>query len=288
MFSDMEKWAKNETCLVRDIPVHYVEYGEGKPVLLIHGWSTDHRMMSGGFEPIFEQTQGYRRIYIDLPGMGQTPAAQCIQNSDDVLDILCEFIDKVIGNENFLLAGCSYGGYLSLGLIHKKSDKIDGVLFLVAMVDSYGDSENPDQKPLLWQSELMESLDKSPSLTGYMNMAVIATPEMYNKWITDIQPGVDAHDKEFLGSQLDIDFNHGLAETIRNVTFDKPSSILVGRQENNSACCHAKAYTLVDRFPRATFAVLDCAGHLLNMDNEPLFRHLVKDWLWRVELEKSI
>lgn len=32
----------------------------------------DHRLMSGCMEPIFTKREGWRRIYIDLPGMGVT------------------------------------------------------------------------------------------------------------------------------------------------------------------------------------------------------------------------
>ena len=86
-------------CQVRDISIHYIEIGEGKPILFIHGWSPDHRMMRGCFEPIFSEKKGYRRIYLDLPGMGQTPVKSWIQNSDDILEILCEFIHHVIRNK---------------------------------------------------------------------------------------------------------------------------------------------------------------------------------------------
>ena len=60
-------------CLVCGIPVYYEEYGTGKPVLSIHGWPVDHHIMSGCMEPVFNKMQRYRRIYLDLPGMGKTP-----------------------------------------------------------------------------------------------------------------------------------------------------------------------------------------------------------------------
>ena len=74
-------------CLIRDIPIYYEEYGEGRPVLCIHGYSVDHHLMTGCLEPVFTQMSGYRRIYLDLPGMGKTPAASWIQNADDMLEI---------------------------------------------------------------------------------------------------------------------------------------------------------------------------------------------------------
>jgi len=268
-------------CLIRGITVHYEEYGEGKPVLNIHGWGPDNRMMSGCFEPIFEQTtQGYRRIYPDLPGFGQTPAAPWIRNSDDMLDILCEFIDAAIGREKFLLTGCSYGGYLSLGLIHKMSERIDGVILLVPMTDSneiVDKPENLPKKQMVWQSELLASAEESPNFDGYMSMAVVATLEAYEKWQKHIQPGVDIADKEFLSNYSIMDYSRSLEEALRTITFDKPSCILTGRQDGITG--YVMPYELVERFPRATFAILDCAGHALPLDNEYLFQQLVKDWL---------
>jgi pimeloyl-ACP methyl ester carboxylesterase len=247
-------------------------------------------MMRGAFEPIFEQTQGYRRIYLDLPGFGQTPAAPWIHNSDDMLDILCEFVDSIIGQENFLLTGCSYGGYLSLGLIHKMGARIDGVLLLVAMIDSLKTTDKPENlsdKQVLWQSEWFTSMKENPDLKGYMDMAVIATPQMYDKWQSDIQPGLDIADKNFISNHSIMDYSLSLEEALRKVAFDKPSCILAGRQDDIIDCCYVTAYGLAGRFSRATFATLDCAGHILHLDNESLFQQLAKDWIWRVELSLS-
>lgn len=59
-------------CKVRQAEIYYEAFGEGKPVLMIHGFAPDHRLMRGCMEPIFTNRDGWRRIYIDLPGMGLT------------------------------------------------------------------------------------------------------------------------------------------------------------------------------------------------------------------------
>ena len=59
-------------CNVNTAEIYYEDYGEGQPILMIHGFSPDHRLMSGCMEPIFKEREGYRRIYINLPGMGQS------------------------------------------------------------------------------------------------------------------------------------------------------------------------------------------------------------------------
>lgn len=57
-------------CQVRQAEIYYEDIGEGKPILMIHGFSPDSRLMTGCMEPLFTNRTGYRRIYIDLPGMG--------------------------------------------------------------------------------------------------------------------------------------------------------------------------------------------------------------------------
>lgn len=74
---------------VRDIPVHYLdEGGEGRPVLMLHGVPADHRLMHHHLESIFEGRSGWRRLYVDLPGMGQTPGADWIRSQDDMLEVV--------------------------------------------------------------------------------------------------------------------------------------------------------------------------------------------------------
>ncbi len=43
---------------VKDVPIYYEIHGSGTPIVMIHGWSVDHRLMKGCMEPIF-QIPGY-------------------------------------------------------------------------------------------------------------------------------------------------------------------------------------------------------------------------------------
>ena len=68
-------------------------------------------------------------------------------------------------------------------------------------------------------------------------------------------------------------------------TLDEPLSapalIVTGRQD--AVVGYRDAWSIIENFPRATFAVLDRAGHTLEVDQQPLFRALVNEWLDRVE-----
>jgi pimeloyl-ACP methyl ester carboxylesterase len=60
-------------CQLKDITIFYEVYGKGRPVILLHGWSGNHRHIMSDLEPIFQQRTGWQRIYLDLPGHGRTP-----------------------------------------------------------------------------------------------------------------------------------------------------------------------------------------------------------------------
>src|SRR3954468_1832239 len=75
--------------------VHYVQHGEGRPVLLLHGAGVDHREAEACFEPAFSGIEGLRRVYPDLPGMGRTVVADRVRSAEDVLATLLEFAGEV-------------------------------------------------------------------------------------------------------------------------------------------------------------------------------------------------
>jgi len=122
-------------CLVRDIPVHYEEFGTGRPLLTLHGMPADHRYMTAALEPLFDDRSGWRRLYPDLPGMGQTPGVEWITRQDEMLEVVMGFMDAVAPGERFVVAGVSYDGYLAQGLLHQRQAQIDGVLMIVPAVD---------------------------------------------------------------------------------------------------------------------------------------------------------
>lgn len=67
-----------------------------------------------------------------------------------------------------------------------------------------------------------------------------------------------------------------------NDKFDKPSIILTGRQDD---CVGYKdAYKLLENFTRASFVVLDKAGHNLQIEQEDVFNLLISEWIKRVNV----
>lgn len=55
----------------------------------------------------------------------------------------------------------------------------------------------------------------------------------------------------------------------------------MGRQDSYEG--YKDAWTILERYPRATFAVIDRAGHNLQIEQPEIFNSLVNEWLTAVE-----
>jgi pimeloyl-ACP methyl ester carboxylesterase len=63
--------------------------------------------------------------------------------------------------------------------------------------------------------------------------------------------------------------------------FGGPTLIVTARQDH--LCGYRDAWDLLDNYPRATLAVLDRAGHFVNIEQDALCQLLMGEWLDRVE-----
>jgi len=262
--------------------IRYETVGTGKPVLLLHGFPVDHRIMTGCMEPVFQTLQGYRRIYIDLPGLGQSKAAPDLTSAEGMLHTLVAFIRAVLGGERFLLAGESYGGFMTLGLMTTEvAAQIDGALLLCPRIRYAMDPALTPQKPLLTADAALLAREQSDMFQGYLEYAVVATPATWARYRQDVQPGLDAADPAFLQRYDNGSYAPARLAQLDQLTFDRPVCFITGRQDQ--CVGYADAFPFVHRMPRATCAVLDGAGHNAQWERQPLFEALVRDWLARVQ-----
>jgi pimeloyl-ACP methyl ester carboxylesterase len=61
--------------------------------------------------------------------------------------------------------------------------------------------------------------------------------------------------------------------------------MLIGRQD--PAAGYRDHWQLIENYQRASFVILDKAGHNLQIEQEVLFNAIVKEWLARIWAEKT-
>lgn len=267
-------------CKLKNITINYEVYGEGRPMLMIHGYTPDHRLMTGCMEPVFEQLDGWKRIYIDLPGMGLTKAPSWLKNSDQMLDVVLEFIDAVIPGQRFALAGESYGGYLSRGIIYKRPELVDGLLLICpCIIPDRAQRKLPGKTVLLRDEKLMAELDEKSS-AEFDDIAVVQSRRHWERFRDEVMPGLEIADEAFLTRFQQEGYSYSFDVDRLQEPFTCPSLILTGRQDTSTG--YIDAFNIIENFPRAGYAVLDMAGHDLQIEQKVLFDALVKEWIGRL------
>jgi pimeloyl-ACP methyl ester carboxylesterase len=253
---------------VADVPVHYVERGEGSPVLALHGAGVDHREVMACLDPVFDALTGYRRIYPDLPGMGRTPAPEVIRSADDVLDVLLEFIDGVIGDQPLLVVGHSAGGYYAQAIAGHRPEQVAGLALLCPLLA--GSHDVPEHDVVYRSGDIGNA-----EFRGYFTVQSAETLDRYERFVEPAAHLADESALARIGERWELRTRQELAPDRR------PTLLVTGRQD--STVGYASAWDLLERYPRATFAVLDRAGHALPHEQPELLRALVTEWLGRVE-----
>src|SRR5213082_448002 len=158
-------------CNLGDIAIFYETYGTGRPIVMLPGRPSDHRVMARFMEPLFTRRDGWMRLYPDLPGTGRTPALDRLATHDQMLDTMLAFIDTVIPVQRFVLAGLSYGGYLARGVVSRRAELIDGVMLCVPQVKA-----DPAQAQLPPRTTLVEDPKMAAELGPIAGLIVVQTP----------------------------------------------------------------------------------------------------------------
>ena len=261
-------------CQLGNLSVYYETFGQGKPFVTISGIPSDHRIIESWIEPIFEKRTGWQRFYFDLPGTGRTPG-EGITTIDQVLDIVCEFIDATIPGGRFTLLGLSAGGYLARGVVARKAVWMDGLCLLVPWLGEHDDQDLPSPITLFKDPQAMSQLspEDAERLAGLAVVQSQKVVDWYRDVVISARPGANRSMIENRIYSFDL---NALTKP-----FEKPTLILTGRQDTHVG--YRDEWDIIEAYPRATFAVLDRAGHALGVEQQVLFQALIHEWLDRVE-----
>jgi pimeloyl-ACP methyl ester carboxylesterase len=263
-------------CKVEKANIYYEEIGSGTPILMIHGFSPDHRLMKGCMEPIFQKMDGYRRIYIDLPGMGQTKDYESIQNFDEMLETVIQFIDTTLPEQSLLIAGESYGGYITRGIIAKMPEMVMGAAFICPMIiPDKNERTLPEHANIQVDQEFLTTL-KEVEREDFKGIHVKLDEYTWKRYNEEVVAGMKIADSAFLEK---ISGAYGFTFKIDHEVFSKPSVFLAGRQDHITG--YKDVFDILDKYPRATFSVLDTAGHNLQIEQAELLKVHIGEWLDR-------
>ncbi|MBV8529325.1 MAG: alpha/beta hydrolase [Candidatus Dormibacteraeota bacterium] len=113
-----------------DPAAHVIERGDGKPVLLLHGWGTSAEL----FVPIFDGLQSERRLIApDLPGFGDTPPPAQPWSVHEYARWVVALLDR-LGVDRCDVIGHSNGGRIGIVLAATYPERVRRIV----LTDSSG------------------------------------------------------------------------------------------------------------------------------------------------------
>jgi pimeloyl-ACP methyl ester carboxylesterase len=114
---------------IDDICLNYYTYGQGTPIICIHGWNESGiSFKTSKYQKFLKQ---YKVYAIDLPGFGQSSKLN-LYNIDDIVVLIDNFA-KQIGLTEFHLLGQCMGCIFALDYYYRFQEKVRNLILVEAM-----------------------------------------------------------------------------------------------------------------------------------------------------------
>ena len=140
-----------------EVELHYADMGQGKPVVLIHGWPSSMEMWEYQINDLVEG--GYRVIKYDRRGFGKSSKPWNGYDYDSLTEDLKAIIDQ-LDLKDATLVGFSMGGGEAVRYLSRYGNERVSKLVLVNAVTPYllKTQDNPDGVEQSVFSDIMEKI----------------------------------------------------------------------------------------------------------------------------------
>jgi hypothetical protein len=166
-----------------------------------------------------------------------------------------------------------------------KPEQVDGIAIFYPVVHAAFEKRNIPQEKIVFKDErFLSELNEN-------DQEDISSYILQGKEVWELSQEL----KSSSIGMLDFEFCNKLKQTGRYefsfpinplpVPFQKPALIIMGRQDY--VVGYKDGWQLIDSYPRASFSVLDMAGHNLVFEQNELFITMVSNWLDRCNTHEN-
>ncbi len=242
----------------------YLEAGEGRPIIILHGLMGNLSNFDGVFD--YFSKHGYNVIMPELP-IYTMPLLKT--NVKNLAKFIKEFTEYK-GLEDYILLGNSLGGHIALYYTKHYPEKIAGIV----LTGSSG----------LYESAMGESYPKRGDYEYIKKKAqdVFYDPEIATKEVVD-EVYDTLNDRSKLIRTLSIAksaIRHNMAEDLPNMQM--PACLIWGRDDKVTPPEVAEEFNKL--LPNATLYWIDKCGHAAMMEHPDKFNVLLEKWLTKEKL----
>lgn len=257
----------------RDFKIHYVEQGDGVPVVFAHGYDMDHTMFAPQFEDLPDR---YRCIAWDMRGHGGSDCPAGPWSMQDLVDDMMAFIEGVDAVPCHLV-GMSVGGMIAPRIALQRPELVRSLV----LIDTSADAEDPER------AALYTGFQDAIAAQGVTDELLEAgLPILFGeRYRTTEEKAMEYHIDRIKAMKTEAAIE-GLRTFIgRDSVLDHLGEIsvpvLVIHGEEDIAQPMAEAEKIVDRVPEAELVRIPGAGHTTPLEapdavNEALSRFLAR------------
>lgn len=261
------------------LPVPYVvRRGDGMPLVALHGNGVDHRMLLG-LDDVLAAAGPWERVYPDLAGFGRTPALDGPGGLPELADWTVAMVRELVGDRAFALLASSLGGLLARHVAAALPEQVRGLALLAPVVDPVPSRRTlPPFEVRERDDELVASLDAADR-EEFEGLTTRQVREVWELFRETVLPGVPVADVD-AGARLWENYVLDAPEASFTQPCEAPTLVVTGRQD------HIVGYVdqlgLLEHYPRATYLLLDDAGHNPQLEQPTLVAAALQDWSRRV------
>lgn len=269
------------TVQTNGIQTYYEEYGEGPPIVFLHGATSDHRLWAEQAKPL---ANDYRIITYDMRGHGRTGGSELgsytIGLYSDDLDSLIE----ALGLDRPVICGLSMGGMIAQMYAAESPETIAALCTFGTRTPEILDGEWVERRlfpklaemlsPAISPDRIMESLYRfyewrdDADETGTLEKAeriqrnhAANFPDLLDEEVRKIHDGLRSYP----------------LEPIDHSKITVPSLLMYGERESEVVAPHAEY--MADAIPVAEIRRIPNAGHNSHVDNPEFVVETLREFL---------
>jgi 3-oxoadipate enol-lactonase len=259
----------------RGRPLHYETVGEGRPVLLLHGFTNHAFAWAAQLGPLVHA--GHRAILPDLDGHGRSPPADRVTTVAALAEDAVALLDH-LWIERAVVCGLSLGGMVAQQLAVAAPERVAGLV----VANSRPEADTPELREAVsgWIA-LLEQPD------GPRKRLAATWPILVNAAFRESPTGAAAYEAwaavlaRIPGASLG---NVARGMTAFNVVerlagVRAPTLVVSGEEDRLIPPAASRA--IAERIAGAAFHVIPGAGHISNLDSPAAFNGLMLDFLER-------
>lgn len=267
---------------VNNVKIAYDIYGEGEPLILIHGYSYNKSVWIAQIDAL---SKNFKLITLDLRGSGESSHPEDPYTMDTLVEDLKGFMN-VLKIEKAHLMGWSLGGMIIQNFVLKYPERANKLILIATHA---GGSDLPGGNFLRDSIiDIYELRKTDPRLAFFKLARLIHSTKFRKKLEKNIEEKI--HElvtleeliKDFIGNQanpLDLKYLADLKHDTLNRLDEIKNNTLILAGAKDRLISVLMAEQMNDKMSNSSLEVIESAGHMLFFEEAPKVNQIIIDFL---------